>query len=283
MALNLTPAQEEFQLFLEKNNRSELDKYHPEDREDIIREREEESQDEEDEYRQKQIEAAMRMPTLDHRNEIRLPPPSFDHGRTTGVKGVIADARAYEAARHSRWKEKVRAARRSVFSLDRGSSRRDRVTSSDEDEDSDPGHTLTADDLDEDEFMRQWRETRRRELEQESRNPIRNRRTSPSVRMYGRFDHVDALGYLDAIEKCDVSAMIEAALSPLVRAYPAVHFVKVHYLDLEFEPAGVPAILAYRNQGDLFVNLTGILELIPDEDEFDTDALKKLFIEKGIL
>jgi len=201
MALNLTPAQEEFQLFLEKNNRSELDKYHPEDREDIIREREEESQDEEDEYRQKQIEAAMRMPTLDHRNEIRLPPPSFDHGRTTGVKGVIADARAYEAARRSRWKEKVRAARRSVFSLDRGSSRRDRVTSSDEDEDSDPGHTLTADDLDEDEFMRQWRETRRRELEQESRNPIRNRRTSPSVRMYGRFDHVDALGYLDAIEK----------------------------------------------------------------------------------
>ena len=70
---------------------------------------------------------------------------------------------------------------------------------------------------------------------------------------------------------------------PLVSTYPAVHFVKVHYEDIEFDNAGVPAILAYRNQGDLFANLTGILEMMPDEDEFDTDSLRKLFNKKGIL
>jgi hypothetical protein len=70
---------------------------------------------------------------------------------------------------------------------------------------------------------------------------------------------------------------------PLVTTYPAVRFVKVHYEDIEFDNAGVPAILAYRNQGDLFCNMTGILEMIPDDDDLDTDSLKRLFIKQGIL
>jgi hypothetical protein len=57
----------------------------------------------------------------------------------------------------------------------------------------------------------------------------------------------------------------------------------VHFEDIEFDNAGVPAILAYRNQGDLFANLTGILEMMPDEDDFDTDYLRKLFAKQGIL
>lgn len=65
--------------------------------------------------------------------------------------------------------------------------------------------------------------------------------------------------------------------------YPAVRFVKVHYEAIDFDIAGVPAILAYRNQGDLFANLTGILEMIPDDDDFDTESLRKLFINQGIL
>ncbi|KAL2271478.1 hypothetical protein VTJ83DRAFT_849 [Remersonia thermophila] len=286
---NPTPAQEEFAAFLDKNSRSSLDRIHPEDRDDAAREAEENSEDEEDRYLAQQIETAMRMPTMDSRTEIRLPPADFDRGCSTGVKGVIADARSYEAARRSKWKDRVRTARRSVFGLDGGRSSR----SSDHDSD---GSAL--DDPDEAAFLQQWRESRRRELEQESRNPVRNRRTSPSARLYGRFDQVDALGYLDAIEKvgretvvvvfvydheCDVSAAIESALVPLVTSYPAVRFVKVHYEDIEFDNAGVPAILAYRNQGDLFANLTGILEMIPDDEEFDTDSLKELFIRQGIL
>jgi hypothetical protein len=57
----------------------------------------------------------------------------------------------------------------------------------------------------------------------------------------------------------------------------------VPFEDIEFDNAGVPAVLAYRNQGDLFANLTGILDMLPDDDDFDTDSLRKLFIKKGIL
>jgi hypothetical protein len=62
-----------------------------------------------------------------------------------------------------------------------------------------------------------------------------------------------------------------------------VHFVKVQYDEIEFDPAAVPAILAYRNQGDLFANLTGLIELIPEEEEFTTEGLKRLFQRHDIL
>lgn len=74
----------------------------------------------------------------------------------------------------------------------------------------------------------------------------------------------------------------------MVSAYPAVHFVKVHYDDIEFDNAAVPAILAYRNQGDLFANLTGLIEMLPGDDKDDDDAfssenLQKLLRSKDIL
>ena len=37
---------------------------------------------------------------------------------------------------------------------------------------------------------------------------------------------------------------------PLVKTYRSIHFVKVYYDDIDFDPAAVPSILAYRNQGD---------------------------------
>ncbi|KAK4200423.1 thioredoxin-like protein [Triangularia verruculosa] len=283
---NPTPAQEEFASFLDKNSRDSLDGIHPEDRASAAREAAEQSEDEEEQYRAQKIDEAMRMPTMDSRTALRLPPTSFDDGHSTGVKGVIADARSYENARQRTWKDKARAVRRSVFGLEGA-----RHSGTDS-EGSGP------EDADEEEFLNRWRESRKRELEEESRNPVRNRRTSPSVRMYGHLEEVDALGYLDSIEKVgretvvvvfvydhqsEVSAAIESALVPLVTTYPTVRFVKVHCEEIEFDNAGVPAVLAYRNQGDLFANLTGILELIPDEDDFDTDALKKIFIKHNIL
>lgn len=83
--------------------------------------------------------------------------------------------------------------------------------------------------------------------------------------------------------QCEVSTEIECALIPLVSRYPAVHFVKVHYDDIEFDNAAVPAVLAYRNQGDLFANLTGIIELIPEEADFDSEALAALFRRHSII
>ncbi|KAI0145650.1 thioredoxin-like protein [Hypoxylon sp. NC0597] len=283
---NPTPAQEEFQDFLDKNTDRGL-QVHPEDRDDArkdVENSDDDDEEEEDRYRNAQIEAAMRVPTLN--GDVKLPPASFDSGRSTGVKGVIADARAYEEARQSKWRNRVRAARQSVF----GKSEMPRTTGS---------HSGESDeDEDEDAFLQQWRETRRLELERDAKNNIRNRRTSPSLRMFGRFDTVDALGYLDAIEKvgretvvvvfvydhqCEVSGLIESALRPLVTAHPQVHFVKVHYEDIEFDNAAVPTILAYRNQGDLFANLTGIIDMIPDDEDFDSDSLRRIFEKHSII
>ncbi|KAK3357287.1 thioredoxin-like protein [Lasiosphaeria hispida] len=288
---NPTPAQEEFADLLAKNAADD-NREHPEDRRAAAREAAEHhnDDDEEDRYRADQIEAAMRMPTIDSRGEVKLPPASFDTNHATGVKGVIADARSYETARRMKWKDRVRAARRSVFGLDGGKHGGSSGPESD---------GSGAEDPDEESFLQQWRESRKRELEAETRGPaVRNRRTSPSVRLYGRLDAVDAMGYLDAIEKvgretivvvfvydneCPVSAAIEGALFPLVATHPVVHFVKVHYDDIEFDNAAVPAILAYRNQGDLFANMTGLIELIPEDEDFDSNSLKRLLKKYNIL
>ncbi|KAK5627528.1 hypothetical protein RRF57_003243 [Xylaria bambusicola] len=76
---------------------------------------------------------------------------------------------------------------------------------------------------------------------------------------------------------------MESALRPLVATYPYIHFVKVHYEDIEFDNAAVPTILGYRNQGDLFANLTGIIDMIPEDEDFDTDSLKKVLHRNGVL
>lgn len=80
-----------------------------------------------------------------------------------------------------------------------------------------------------------------------------------------------------------MSGLVESAMRPLVSSHPYIHFVKVHYEDIEFDNAAVPTILAYRNQGDLFANLTGIIDMIPDDDDFDSDSLKRLFEKNGVL
>lgn len=83
--------------------------------------------------------------------------------------------------------------------------------------------------------------------------------------------------------KCPVSQVISDALSPLVSQYPSIHFVRVHYEDIEFDNAGVPAILAYKNQGDLFANLTYIIDQIPDDTLFDTRALENILRKHKVL
>ncbi|KAM3467237.1 hypothetical protein MY5147_006469 [Beauveria neobassiana] len=287
-----TAAQDEFNQLV--SNHTARTATHPEDKHD----NNESDQDlsEEETYRNAQIDANMRMPTAS--SELKLPPASFDSGRFTGVKGVIADARSYEAARKTKWIDRARSARRSILGFAgvapstgnsvtiTGGARSDSDTDDDAKSHSD------------DEFLSEWRESRRRELESAANRAVRTRRTSPSVRIYGRLDEVDAMGYLDAIEKvnrettvlvfvhdneCEVSATIEDALMPLVRANPTTHFVKVHYDDIEFDPAAVPSLLAYRNQGDLVANMTGIIEMMPDDDSFDSASLKRILQQHRVL
>ncbi|PNY28174.1 Phosducin-like protein [Tolypocladium capitatum] len=282
-----TAAQEEFNHLVANNTHRET--IHPEDRDDhdpVARQ----DLDEETSYHDAQIDAAMRVPTA--ASELKLPPVSFDSGRATGVKGVIADARAFETARRSKWVDRAKSARRSIFGLTgvmNGGSKSESETDDD---------ARSPENSDEESFLQQWRESRRREMEMEASRGLRNRRTSPSARVYGRLDAVDALGYLDAIEKvgretkvvvfvydneCDVSATIEAAMLPLVKENPTIHFVMVHYDDIEFDPAAVPSLLVYQNQGDLVANLTGLIEMMPDDETFDSYSLGRILQRHGVL
>jgi hypothetical protein len=88
---------------------------------------------------------------------------------------------------------------------------------------------------------------------------------------------------LTLLVQSEVSSAIESVLMPLVKANPSAHFVKVHYEDIEFDNAAVPAILAYRNQGDLFANLTGIIEMMPDDEHFGPESLQKVLKKHGVL
>lgn len=186
-----TDAQEEFDNILAKASAAPQLGHHPDDTDDYRHDRaNSEDRDEEEEYLQQKIDENMRIPSFGGAGEaLRLPPRDFDLGRTTGVKGVIADARSYEEARRSgNWRNKfpqssnkARAHERSRSSATFLNDEADGSASEDE------------------EFLERWRQQRRLELEKGSN--IRNRRTSPSVRRFGRFDEVDAMGYLDAIEK----------------------------------------------------------------------------------
>jgi hypothetical protein len=174
-----TAAQEEFDNIITPSSWS---RQHPEDRDSN---EEEVELDEDTAYKQGKIAETMRQPIYHDRSApLRLPPPSFDSGCTTGVKGVIADARSFEAAkREGTWKARFQVS----AALHRGRNR-------------DGGSHLRDEEESDEEFLEQWREARRKEMMREG-SDIRNRRTSPSMRRYGRFDEVDALGYLDAIER----------------------------------------------------------------------------------
>ncbi|KAH6680561.1 putative Phosducin-like protein [Halenospora varia] len=284
-----TEAQEEFNNILSKASASEKYSHHPADDDDYRHDRNNSDVDEEEEYIQKRVDENMRMPAFDRfpgsgSGKLKLPHRDFDNGRTTGVKGVIADARSYEESRLSH--RRNGSSRSSSRMADKRASTMSFLKDDGEDSDEE-----------DEEFIERWRQQRRMELEREG-NDIRNRRTSPSVRRYGRFDEVDALGYLDAIEKvtrdtvvvvfvydaeCEVSNIISDALLPLVSKNPHVHFVRIPYETIEFDNAGVPAILAYKNQGDLFANLTYIIDQIPDDTLFDTKALENVLKKNKVL
>lgn len=83
--------------------------------------------------------------------------------------------------------------------------------------------------------------------------------------------------------QCQVSQIISDALQPLVSKNPSIHFVRIHYEEIEFDNAGVPAILAYKNQGDLFANLTYIIDQIPEDTPFDTKALENVLKKNNVI
>lgn len=91
------------------------------------------------------------------------------------------------------------------------------------------------------------------------------------------------MGYLLTRQQCEVSQLIAEALAPLVPRYTAVHFVRVSYEDIEFNNAGVPAILAYRNQGDLFANLTYVVDQLPANAPVNSKTLEGVLQKHQVL
>jgi hypothetical protein len=235
----MTPAQEEFQSMIDKASRGPVLDRHPED---ARQPQERDEEDDEHRYQRWKVQEELKQPSGNPSSggqRLNLPPPDFDNGRTTGVKGVIADARSYEQARWAQPRGSVgnkESRINSNASLSQNHIRDEDQEGSDLDE--------------EEEFIGRWREERIKELAREG-NDIRNRRTSPSVRRYGRFDEVDALGYLDAIEKVgketkvvvfvydsEVSSMMPVLLSHLLKPssalsarslkkplYPSCHYI----------------------------------------------------------
>ena len=55
--------------------------------------------------------------------------------------------------------------------------------------------------------------------------------------------------------------------------HTTARFVKLHYTDAEFEPAGVPALLAYRG-GDKFAGFVPISDEIPDNEDLSARSLE---------
>ena len=71
-------------------------------------------------------------------------------------------------------------------------------------------------------FMKQWRESRLREL-QNAGQRIRSRTTSPSRRVYGSLLAVDGEAYLDAIEKTPSDTVVVVFIyNDLVRILPII-------------------------------------------------------------
>ncbi|MCJ1337896.1 hypothetical protein MMC09_003180 [Bachmanniomyces sp. S44760] len=221
-------------------------------------------------------------------------PSTTTFDANTGPKGVIADAKSFEKARK-------RSFRQTLYAFSNGLStshvdNKKPLTSAYSREKSSSPDISASDD--EDEFMRAWRANRLTELTTTNgHEPRRSRRQSPSKRRYGFMNKVDAVGYLDAIEKVAqdtvvvvciydeeslVSGLVEDALSALSRKHEFTRFVKLSYEEAEMDEEAVPAILAYRG-GEIFANMVAVLDEMPAGQDLSEDNLEALLKRRSVL
>ncbi|KAL4904851.1 hypothetical protein BDW74DRAFT_178424 [Aspergillus multicolor] len=272
----MTSAQEEFDQLI-RNNR-EKSQAHPEDRSNLSDR--DSSPEPEDHFEHSDDEdmAAMTSRTTTY----TVPNTKFE--ANTGPKGVIADAQAFERARRSNFRKSfvsgTSAAQRHHHSASKSSGDARLLRNS-------PPADGSGSDLDEDEdkFLRRWRESRMQELQSK-----KTRRPSNRRRQYGSLETVDAVGYLDAIEKVpadqvvvvclydpesNTSALVEDCLHTIASRQPSVHFVKLHHEIAEMDNIEPPALLAYRG-GDVFATIVHIPQQIPKGRSCSADSLEDL-------
>ena len=151
------------------------------------------------------------MTTTTSTTTYRLPSTRFD--ANTGPKGVIADAQSFNRAKKFSFRGSIANFTNNAFSHPSQHRR-----TSDSNKESNPGEKSDSElgTSDDEDFMKQWRENRFQELA--SRGSASRRRNSPSKRVWGTFDNVDANGYLDAIERVpDDTIVVVCIYDPEVR------------------------------------------------------------------
>lgn len=183
----------------------------------------------------------------------------------TGVKGVIADAQAYEAARRqqrygSKSSATATAAATPTTSLDqRHGSRRSSQSETEMDE--------SALD-DEDDFTRQWRLQRMQELQNRATDVRGQQQQLHRQQHYGMFTKLNADGYLDVVEKSPVETFVvvllwdyseaseewEDELKQLAYRHGRVRFIGLRWDVAEIQHMAVPSIVVYRG-GDVFATI----------------------------
>ena len=134
------------------------------------------------------------------RGNYHVPNTVFE--ANTGPKGVIADAQAFERAR----KKSFRKTLLSAAGFDSNGPAFGSKGTRDETSTSAPEGSSGSED-DEDRFMRKWRASRMQELQNRG-----TRRPSPRGRRFGSVETVDAVGYLDAIEKVTSDTVVVVCL-----------------------------------------------------------------------
>lgn len=84
------------------------------------------------------------------------------------------------------------------------------------------------------------------------------------------------------MSQSQVSDLIERCIRTLASKHQDTRFVKLHYEDAQMEPAGVPAIIAYRG-GHKFAGLVPVIDEIPDDAELSAltleTVMKRLVLE----
>ncbi|KAL1990863.1 hypothetical protein VTN49DRAFT_5866 [Thermomyces lanuginosus] len=255
-------AQEEFDRLV--NNNREVLKTHPEDRNASESESEEEEKQNEV---QEQSDDDSDYADSNHEDRKNMASrttvvPTTVFEANTGPKGVIADAQSYE-------RERKKSFRRTLLNM-------------------------TGLDIKEDEeFMQRWREKRIQELSQQHNR----RKSSPSKRLYGTVDEVDAEGYLNAIERVppdttvvvcifdpesSLSEEVEEALTGLARRHQTVHFVKLHHEIAEMNHLEPPALLAYRG-GELISTLVELEEQVGRGTSITETSVESLLKRQNVL
>nr|OQO23493.1 hypothetical protein B0A51_08933 [Rachicladosporium sp. CCFEE 5018] len=271
-----TPAQAEFNdLMRDKSHRS----HHPEDDNDDARSFLNLSDDDEDRTPPASIQDPDEYVPRASMSSGRPTIPRTRYGANTGPKGVISDAQNYRDSQRVH-RTSLRSTSTLPQHIGQKLSRREQILEEKRGENDDEDDEFGLEDGD-GEFMSKWREGRLKELqgggfESKMHSRVRQRR------LYGAMVTVDGDGYLEAVEGSGGDTVVVVYIYDDIVSFALqqgphqdVRFVKLHYQDAEMEPAGVPALIAYR-AGEKFAGLVPIVGEIPEDAELSALTLESV-------